>query len=118
MAGRCRVCGRERFLPEAGPPVCPDCRPEPGTFATDRETGETVVVAAFPGGRADRADAGGRTVAEHPTNAGYPQDDPVVEAVYPFGPGPAPTERRRYRFPLARLALRDEQLLGRDWERD
>lgn len=119
LEGTCVACERERVLPEAGPALCDDCRPEPGDFATDRETGDTLLVARVTADRADavEVDATGQTVADYPTNDGYPRDDLVVEVVYPFSGkrGQNVTDLPRYSFPLSRLSLRDQQLLDRDW---
>jgi hypothetical protein len=106
--GDCRACGRTAFLPESGPPLCEECAFDPGDLARDRETGDLVVVVATTDERADERTIPdtGVTVADYETNDGYPADDPVVEAVYPFsGASDAPPEgRRRYAFPHSRLA--------------
>ena len=113
--GRCGGCGRTTFLPEEGPSICGDCWLEPGDVATDRETGETLVVQRLTDEHADEriVEATGRTVADHPTNDGYPSDDPVVEVVYPFSGSPEQRleELPRYAFPYSRLAVRDQMLL-------
>lgn len=111
----CAVCRRPSFVPESGPAVCADCRLDRGDIATDRETGDTVVVYRHTDETAEErfiADAG-CTVAEYPKNNGYPPTDPVVEVVYPFGDdSETPIERRpRYVFPRSRLAARDEMLI-------
>jgi len=114
LRGTCEACRREAFLPEEGPPLCDACRLEPGDFATDRETGDTVVVARVTGARADEVTVGegGGTVADYPTNEGYPGDDLVVEVVYPFSrPEVAFADLPRYSFPLSRLARRDATLV-------
>ncbi len=110
-AVECRVCGREFFVDErdAGPFVCEDCDVRPGEFVVDRETDAVVVVVR----RTDRpahsvAVPGDGTVADYPTNEGYPEDDPVVEVVYPLPAGLDPESvearhLRRYSFPLSRL---------------
>jgi hypothetical protein len=119
LAGECLACGRERFLVESGPALCDDCRPDPGDFATDRETGDTLLVARVTTDRADEvAIEGWGTVADYPTNDGYPRDDPVVEVVYPFSGkrGQNVTDLPRYSFPLSRLSVREERLLDRDWD--
>jgi hypothetical protein len=55
---------------------------------------------------------GGGTVADYPTNEGYPGDDLVVEVVYPFSrPEVALADLPRYSFPLSRLARRDATLV-------
>ncbi|MEF8841337.1 MAG: SWIM zinc finger family protein [Haloarculaceae archaeon] len=114
VRGACEACGREAFLPEEGPPLCEDCRLEPGDFATDRETGDLVVVARVTDARADEVTVDGtdETVADYPTNEGYPRDDLVVEVVYPFSRPETPLAGLpRYSFPLSRLARRDEALV-------
>ena len=114
LRGTCEACRREAFLPEEGPPLCDVCRLEPGDFATDRETGDTVVVARVTGARADEVTVGegGGTVADYPTNEGYPGEDLVVEVVYPFSrPEVAFADLPRYAFPLSRLARRDATLV-------
>ncbi len=111
----CAVCRRESFVPDSGPPVCSDCRLERGDIATDRETGETVVVYRTIDETADERflEAADCTVAEYPTNDGYPASDPVVEVVYPFSGGADADldDRPRYAFPRSRLAARDEMLV-------
>ena len=114
VRGTCEACGREAFLPEGDPPLCDACGFDPGDFATDRETGDTVVVARVTGARADEVTVGARaqTVADYPTNEGYPGDDLVVEVVYPFSrPETAFADLPRYSFPLSRLARREEALV-------
>lgn len=115
LAGECRVCGDERYLPEAGPALCDDCRPRPGALVTDRETGDLLAVIRVTADRADETviEATGTTVADYPNNDGYPRDDPVVEAVYPFskGLGHPLSDLRRYQFPLSRLESRGESLV-------
>lgn len=116
--GTCRVCGREGYVPESGPALCADCRLEPGDLATDRETGDCVVVVRVTGSAAEDVPVTGAgvSVADYHTNEGYPRDDPVVEVVYPFGGDPdVPlAERRRYSFPHSRLLPRDEALVDAD----
>lgn len=108
LPGDCHACRRPAFLPEDGPPLCDDCVLAPGDLARDRETGDLVIVVGVTGERADEREVPGAgvTVAGYETNDGYPADDPVVEAVYPFSGAPAasPEERRRYAFPHSRLA--------------
>lgn len=111
----CAICGRESFVPETGPAVCADCWLEGGELATDRETGDTVVVYRLADETAEERyiDAAGCTVADYPRNDGYPRNDPVVEVVYPFS-GDARAdldERPRYAFPYSRLAVRDEMIV-------
>lgn len=102
--GDCRACGHEAFLPVEGPALCEHCAFEPGELATDRETGDLVVVVRATDDRADAVeiDAADCTVAEYPTNDGYPRDDPVVEVAYPFAGRPI-GDRPRYAFPHSRL---------------
>lgn len=135
MAADCGICGHESFVPESGPAVCEDCWLERGDLATDRETGDTVVVYCLTDERADEhyIDAADTTVADYPKNDGYPRDDPVVEVVYPFSgsravergetsPGASDDggaasrdadldERPRYAFPYSRLAPRDQMIV-------
>lgn len=113
VRGTCRGCGREGFVPENGPAYCRDCRLEPDDLATDRETGDAVVVVAVPGEPADEVEVAGtgRSVADYGTNEGYPRDDPVVEVVYPFDGDVPFTERRHYSFPHSRLLPQDAALV-------
>jgi hypothetical protein len=115
LAGECRVCGATRYLPETGPDLCEECRPDPGALVTDRETGDLLAVVRVTTDRADEATvaATGTTVADYPNNDGYPRDDPVVEAVYPFskGLGHPLADLPRYKFPLSRLEARGESLV-------
>lgn len=114
VRGTCEACGREAFLPETGPALCDACRLDPGDFVTDRETGDLVVVARVTDRRADEVTIGskGLSVADYPTNEGYPTDDLVVEVVYPFSrPDVRFADLPRYSFPLSRLARRDEALV-------
>lgn len=112
---QCAVCSRPSFVPESGPAVCGDCWLERGDLATDRETGDTVVVYRLAEETAEERyiDVVDCTVAEYPKNEGYPADDPVVEVVYPFS-GDAEAdidERPRYAFPYSRLTVRDQMLV-------
>jgi len=113
VRGTCRGCGREGFVPEGGPDYCRGCRLESGDLATDRETGDAVLVVRVTADRADAVavDGTGRSVADYETNAGYPRDDPVVEVVYPFDGGEPLADRRRYSFPHSRLAPRDAAIV-------
>jgi len=115
LSGDCAACGRERFLPEAGPALCDDCWFEPGDAVRDYETGDLVVVAELTDTPADEWDVAGtgRTVATYETNEGYPDDDPVVKVVYPFS---APrsmslAECPRYAFPHSRLEAANAQFI-------
>jgi len=82
----CAACGVETFVPESerALALCPACRVEPGELVRDRETGDRLVVARVTDERAHERviEAVGETVADYETNAGYPRDDLVVEAVY------------------------------------
>jgi hypothetical protein len=115
LAGECLGCGATRFLPEAGPDLCDECRPDPGALVTDRETDDLLAVVRVTADRADEATiaATGTTVADYPNNEDYPRDDPVVEAVYPFskGLGHPLADLPRYQFPLSRLEARGESLV-------
>ena len=102
--GTCVACGREAFVPEARDlPLCDDCRLAPGDVVTDRETGDPLVVERVTDRRADAVgiEAAGCTVADYPTNEGYPAGDPVVEVVYPGSLRRG--DPRVYSFPLSRL---------------
>ena len=111
----CTICRQLSFVPESGLAVCESCWLERGDFATDRETGDTVVVYRMTNETAAERyiDAADCTVADYPKNDGYPPDDPVVEVVYPFDGDPDADldDRRRYAFPRSRLAARDEMLI-------
>jgi len=76
----------------------------------DRETGDRLVVQAVTDRRADDVaiDAADTTVADYPTNEGYPTDDLVVEASYLGDVARERTRNRRYSFPLSRLELADD----------
>lgn len=112
--GTCLVCGRETFHDGDNPPLCKTHGLDRGDIVRDRETGDVAVVACVTTDRADDRELGDTTVAEYHNNAGYPDDDPVVEVVYPFSaPANADIEDlRRYAFPLSRLERQDQQLLG------
>lgn len=145
VVGVCAACGSRAFVPEhEQPPLCTECHLEPGDVARDRVTGTLVVVARVRDERADqvridtadrgrpdtadrgrpdaadqvRPDAADTTVAAYPTNRDFPDDDVVVDVVYPFSADPdvAFEALRRYSFPRSRLERRDEQLLG-PWSR-
>lgn len=115
LPGECAACGRRRALPEDGPGLCDDCRFDAGDVVRDRETGDVVVVARVTDTPADewRVEGADHTVADYETNDGYPDDDPVVEVVYPFSaPRTADLEHlQRYAFPHARLESANPQLL-------
>jgi hypothetical protein len=115
--GTCAACNREAFVPEDGtPPLCPSCHLDPGDVVTDRETGDLLVVAAVTDRPADvvRIEGANCTVAEYPTNEGYPPDDLVVEVVYPFShPRRDFSDLPRYSFPHSRLAKAEQAQLVR-----
>ena len=112
----CAVCGRETLAeePVVPPHYCERCDHAPGDAVVDSETGDRLLVAAAPRGRADETAIPGTeyTVASYPGNEAYPADDAVVEVLYPFG-GPADANlpartRRTYRFPASRVRPVDE----------
>ena len=102
----CDACGAETFAPEDAPEphLCGNCHLAPGDIVLDRETGDRLVVARVTDKRADSVaiEAANCTVAEYPTNEGYPSTDLVVETTY-LGDGD-----RRYSFPLSRLRRTDD----------
>jgi len=106
----CAACGIETFVPgdESPPQLCPACRLEPGDVVRDRESDDRLVVARVTDRRAHEVVVEGveETVADYDTNAGYPRDDLVVEAVYLSDLGRE--SRRRYSFPLSRLGRVDD----------
>lgn len=113
-AVECARCESVVFVDEktaaAGPHFCDRCRLEPGEPVVDRATGDLLVVVAMTDYRASQVEVPGRdcTVAEYPTNEGYPADDPVVEVLYPIPSGLRPEQVeprhvRRYSFPRSRL---------------
>lgn len=113
----CAVCGRETLVeePVAPPQYCKRCDHAPGDAVVDRETGDRLLVAAAPRGRADETDVAGTgyTVSDYPGNEPYPDDDPVVEVLYPLD-GPADANlparvRRTYRFPFSRVRPVDDE---------
>lgn len=111
-AVECEVCDVELFVDEnaAGPHLCAEHEFDTGDLVYDRNSGDRVLVVAPPAGRADEVSIRhGRTVAEHYSNADYPDDDPVVAAVYAQGVrvtdgGPTPDELTVYSFPRSRLS--------------
>lgn len=114
----CSICGRE-FLadePIGERPRCDRCDLDVGEFVVDRNTGDLLVVAEGPGGRADETPIPDRdaTVADYPGNEPYPDDDPVVQVLYPLPPDLAageirPHHLRQYRFPASRLRPVDDR---------
>jgi hypothetical protein len=109
---RCDACDAETFVDEDAPEphLCPACHLDPGDVVFDRETGDRLVVQAVTDRRADDVaiDAADTTVADYPTNEGYPTDDLVVEASYLGDVARERTRNRRYSFPLSRLELADD----------
>ncbi|GAA0669461.1 SWIM zinc finger family protein [Natronoarchaeum mannanilyticum] len=111
-AAECEVCGAELFVDEnaPGPHLCADHEFDVGDEAYDRNTGDRVLIVAPPAGRADEvAIRHGRTVADHYSNAEYPDDDAVVAAVYAQSvriteDGAVPSELTVYSFPRSRLS--------------
>ena len=101
----CAVCGTESFVPElSNPPLCDDCRLEPGDIVRDREASDRLVVQRVTPERADEyvVEAVGRTIADFETNEGYPAADLVVEVVY-LGDAARRDDPRTYAFPYSRL---------------
>lgn len=112
----CAACGVDTFADVAAdPPLCENCRLEPGDIVRDRERDDRLVVARVTPDRADEVTiaAADCTVAEYEANEGYPADDLVVEAVYlgDLGRGDDPREARRYSFPHSRLERVDDAAL-------
>ncbi|MEF8872001.1 MAG: SWIM zinc finger family protein [Haloarculaceae archaeon] len=109
----CAACGAEAFVPEASrpPALCEACELDPGDVVLDRETGDRLVVVAVTDRRADEVtiEAADTTVADYPTNDGYPTDDLVVEVRYL--PDAASGHARTYLFPLSRLQQVDDAAL-------
>jgi hypothetical protein len=108
----CDVCGREFVAeePVRSPSICERCDHDPGDFVVDRTSGDLLVVARGPEGRADETEIPGRdvTVADYPGNEDFPDDDPVVEVMYPLPSNldrenVKPHHLRRYAFPASRL---------------
>jgi len=108
----CAACGVAAFVPADGPPLCDACRVEAGDVVVDHETGDRLVVAAVTDRRADavRVDGTDLTVAAYPTNDGYPDDDPVVEATY-LTDAVSREDPTRYSFPISRLERTDAAVL-------
>lgn len=105
----CAACGVGAFVPADRPPLCDACRLEAGDVVIDREAGDRLVVTRVTDRRADavRVEGGDLTVAAYPTNDGYPDDDPVVEASY-LTDAVSVAEPTRYSFPLSRLERTDD----------
>ena len=109
----CAVCRTHSFVPEtADPPLCDDCRLEPGDVVTDSEGGDRLVVTRVTPESAEKyvIEATGTTVADYETNAEYPPDDLVVEVVY-LGAATRQDDPRQYAFPYSRLDRTDASLV-------
>jgi hypothetical protein len=110
----CVACDTETFVPDSGdsPPLCSNCHLDAGDIVLDHETGDRLVVVDVTPQRADDVEIEGAntTVADYPTNEGYPEDDIVVEVIY-LGDVPASDDTRRYSFPLSRLEPTDDAAL-------
>ncbi len=110
----CAACGVEAFVPEDGSPpaLCEACYLEAGDVVLDGETGDRLVALAVTDRHADEVTIPetGETVADYPTNDGYPPDDPVVEAAY-LTEAVAVERPRRYSFPHSRLRRVDDAAL-------
>jgi len=101
----CAACGRESFVDElAEPPLCADCRLDPGDVVVDREADDRLIVRRIHAERADEylIPDTNTTVADYETNAGYPGNDPVVEVVY-LSDALRREDPTPYAFPLSRL---------------
>jgi SWIM zinc finger. len=105
----CRSCGTETVPTEDPPVLCDACGFDPGDVVLDRKTGDRLVVIRVSPRRADEVEiaATNTTVASHPSNDGYPHDDPVAEAVYAADVTRI-DDPRRYAFPLTRLEPADD----------
>lgn len=101
----CMACGGQAFVRNEEPSVCESCWFTPGTTVRDRETDDLLVVVEQTGERADCVVVQDSTVADYPTNVGYPHGDPVVRCVYPFSGSSDQSfeDRPRYAFPHSRL---------------
>ncbi len=110
-AASCDACGVDTFVPEdeGAPDLCRACRLEHGDVVRDREAGDRLVVVRVTPRRAREVviEGVGETVADYATNAAYPADDLVVEAVY-LGDLARSDPPRRYSFPLSRLERVDD----------
>lgn len=111
VASTCASCGGFALVPPgaSAPHLCEEHRLAVGDRARDLETGEVVLVVSVSPRRADEVAVPGTeaSVAAYETNAGYPDGDPVVGAVYPSvrvtDDGPRPESLRVYSFPVSRL---------------
>jgi hypothetical protein len=111
----CAACGVETLVEADAdtPHFCDACHLDPGDVVTDRETGDRLVVTSVLDQRADetRIESADTTVANYPTNDGYPDDDLVVAVAY-LSDVARSESPRRYLFPHSRLAVvEDAQLL-------
>lgn len=119
VASTCASCGGFALVPPGAsePHLCATHRLRVGERARDRETGEVVLVVTVSPLRADEVTVPGTetSVAAYETNAGYPDSDPVVGAVYPSvrvtDAGARPGSLRVYSFPVSRL----ERVDGGEW---
>lgn len=120
----CERCGERLVVSErdGGPHFCEECELRPGDAVVDRETDDLLIVVRVTNRRANEVVVPDRevSVADYPTNEGYPADDLVVEAVYPLPANLRSSSVNRYRvrrysFPLSRLEprqWRDENQLS------
>ncbi|GAA0650519.1 SWIM zinc finger family protein [Salarchaeum japonicum] len=108
----CADCERPVYVAadEPSPVYCDSCTLDTGRFVRDRERGDLLVVARTTRDRANTVEVPGwnTTVADYPTNRGYPETDVVVDVLYPIGrdltpDDLAPTDLKRYAFPRSRL---------------
>lgn len=108
-APTCVSCGAETASSSDPPVLCERCALDPGAIVLDRETGDRLVVVEVTPYPADQVDipATNTTVAGHPSNEGYPDDDAVVEVVY-VADVSRRDDPRRYAFPRSRLEPADD----------
>jgi hypothetical protein len=109
----CAACGAETTVDRdsAPPALCLACALDSGDVVRDRESGDRLVVVGVLDARADEIRVGPdeRPVADYETNAAYPRDDIVVEAVYLGDYGDE--DARTYSFPRSRLDRVDDAAL-------
>jgi hypothetical protein len=106
----CAACDREAFVPEPDePPLCDDCRLDPGDVVVDRNADDRLIVKRVLTDRADEyvIPDTATALADHPTNEGYPGDDVVVEVVY-LADALRRSDPKRYAFPHSRLRRVDD----------
>jgi hypothetical protein len=108
----CDACGTETVVHrERDPPdLCDVCALDPGDVVIDQEADDRLVVTRVTTDRADEVTIEDTTVADYPTNEGYPDDDLVVVASYL----PNALERdepTQYSFPRSRLRRTDTALV-------